>query len=125
MKNKPNWRGVKFAALKDFLESLNRKDFEENIKIKKGESIDDIELFDKDKSKIPFDQVINYGDFFLVDILGGDLSVCELSKRKHKLPNGRVVKCKFLFNIIEDCHKTYGTALNGYWIIPPEFLSEY
>lgn len=51
--------------------------------------------------------------------LGNDISIVILSKRKHKLPNGRVVRAKYVTTIIDDCRSIYGTPLNGYWKIVP------
>lgn len=87
-----------------------------------GEAIDDIEFFKLDRFEIPKDKIINYGEPFLVDALGNDLSVVILSRRKYKLPNGRVIRCKYVSTIIDDCRKQFGTPLNGYWKIPKQFL---
>ena len=113
---------VKIKELQEFLSKLKRDNF--GIKLKEAKSIDDIEFFKMDTSKLLYDQVINYGDYFLVDAIGNDLSVCELTRRKYKLPTGRVVKMKLKHTIISDCHKLYGTALNGYWVIPKEFIND-
>lgn len=116
---------IKYKELKQHLETLCDADFQKNGNvglIEEGHSIDDIEYFKIDKSKIKLSQVINYGMPFLVDALGNDLSIVVLTKRKYKLPSGRAIKAKFDRTIIEDCHKLYGTALNGYWMIPDKFI---
>ncbi len=84
--------------------------------------MDDIEFFKKDLSKIPKDQIIHYGMPFLVDALGNDLSIVILSRRKYKLPTGRVIRAKYDSMNIDDCRKQYGTPLNGYWVIPQQFI---
>jgi len=61
---------------------------------------------------------------FLVDALGNDLSICFLSRRKYKLPDGRVIRSKFYTTIIEDCRGLWGTPLNGYWVIPSQFITK-
>ncbi len=121
---------IKYKELSEFLSKLNAIDFDrerqnnDNIQMKKGYSMDDIEYFKKDISKIPKDQIIHYDMPFLVDAIGNDLSVCTLQKREFKLPTGRLVRMKLRETVIHDCHKNYGTALNGYWIIPSEFIEK-
>ena len=121
---------IKYIELSEFLSKLDRTDFyrdyevRDNLKLKRGFAMDDIEYFKKDISKIPKDQIIDYGMPFLVDAIGNDLSVCTLQKREFKLPTGRLVRMKLRHTVINDCHKTYGTAMNGYWIIPSEFLEK-
>ena len=117
-------RQIKYEELREYLKTLKKTDFDRSDGskgiIKEGYSVDDL-IFYKNVT-IPVEQVIFNGMPFLVDILGNDLSVVVLTKRKYKLPTGRVVKAKFDKTIIEDCTKTYGTPLNGYWIIPDRFF---
>jgi len=115
---------IKFDELKTYLETLDRTDFEKNDKIEKGHTIQDIEHFKVNKQEIKLSQFIDYGTPFLVDIIGSDLSVVINTRKKYRSPNGRVVKAKFVKTIIPDCHKQYGTALNGYWMIPDKFLTK-
>jgi hypothetical protein len=118
-------------GLKSYLESLKETDFRDEDGgrgtnpsgiIKRAQTRDDIEFFKMDKSKITLDCFIDYGMPFLCDVLGNDLSIVELSRKKHKMQNGRVLRMKFIATVIKDCRKTYGTCLNGYWIIPDQFL---
>ena len=120
---------IKYKELTEYLETLKESDFQKmsrnnnpNAIIKQGHSIDDIIFFDMDRSKITLDTLIDYGMPFLVDVIGNDLSVVVQTKRKYKLPNGRVVRAKFDRTLISDCRELYGTPLNGYWIIPDRFL---
>jgi hypothetical protein len=121
---------IKYRELSEFLSKLDRTDFyrdyedSDNVKLKRGFGMDDIEYFKKDISKIPKDQIIYYGMPFLVDAIGNQLSVCTLQKREFKLPTGRLVRMKLRETVINDCRKTYGTVMNGYWIIPSEFLEK-
>ena len=122
---------IKYKELSEYLSKLTREDFDRygykddaNPLIKKGYAMNDIEFFKKDISKIPKEQIIDYGSPFLVDAIGNDLSVCTLQRRKFKLPTGRLVRMKLRETVINDCHKNYGTALNGYWIIPSEFVEK-
>ena len=120
---------IKYKELTEFLKTLKEEDFQRNwnnnpnAPMKEGHSIDDIEFFKMDKSKITLDTLIDYGTPFLVDALGNDLSIVVQTKKKYKLPNGRVVKGIFDRTLIDDCRKLYGTPLNGYWIIPQRFLN--
>lgn len=119
---------IDYKGLEKYLESLKYSEIEtnwqkpENAKLIEGHSIDEINFFKTDKSKIPLEKVINYGEPFMVDALGNDLSIVILSKRKYKLPTGRTINAKFVTTIIEDCRKLFGTPLNGYWKIPIEFI---
>lgn len=116
---------IDFEALENYLKSLKVSDFDRhgNIGIvKKGYAMDDIEFFKKDIDSLPPEQIIDYNKPFLVDILGNDLSIVLLTKRKYKMPNGRTVRAKFVKTIVSDCRSLYGTPLNGYWIIPKKFI---
>jgi len=124
---------IDFEGLKHYLENINADVFEQTegrncndsvVKgfVKKAKTINEINHFKTDKSKITLDRVIFYGMPFLCDVLGNDLSIIELTKRSYKQPNGRVIPAKFIKTIIPDCHKIYGTALNGYWVIPELFI---
>jgi len=119
---------IKYKELTEYLKTLDEKDFQNSwdkntdALIKEGHSIDDIIFFKMDKSKITSDTVINHGTPFLVDALGNDLSIIIKTKRKYKLPNGRLIKGKFVCTLINNCKKLYGTPLNGLWIIPDRFL---
>ncbi len=117
---------IDYEALQNFLEGLSKKDIEttfykpENPLLAEGDKID---YCLKYEPTTPLNKVIQYGQPFLVDLLGNDLSVCVLTKRKYKAPDGRVVGCKFVKTIIKDCCKIYGSSLNGYWIIPQQFIT--
>lgn len=76
------------------------------------------------KGRITLNQLIDYGDPFLVDVLCNDISVCIHTKRKYKLPTGRAVRMKLDRTIITDCQKVLGSPINGYWVIPEQFLTE-
>jgi len=125
LKHKINYKG-----LENYLKSLKYSEIEtnwnkpENAKLIEGNSRGEIEFFKSDLSKISLDSVIEYGEPFMVDALGNDLSIVILSKRGYKLPSGRVIKAKFVTTIIEDCRSLFGTPLNGYWKIPSQFVSE-
>lgn len=124
---------IKYKELSEYLHKLKETDFQgadghharnPNGIMKKGYAMDDIEFFKKDLSKIPSEQIIDYGMPFLVDLIGNDLSVVILTKRKYKSPNGRVVRAKFDTTVVDDCRAIYGTPLNGYWIIPEQFITK-
>jgi hypothetical protein len=121
---------IDYKGLENYLKSLKYSEIEtncnkpENAKLIEGHSIYDIEYFNMDKSKIPVEKIINYGQPFLLDALGNDLSIVILSRKGYKLPNGRVINAKYVKTIIKDCRFIYGTPLNGYWIIPNQFISK-
>lgn len=63
------------------------------------------------------------GHLFLCDCIGNTIDLCLSTKRKYKNPVGRAVTCKVIATIIPDCHKQFGTALNGCWQIPYHLIS--
>ena len=115
---------IDYKGLKEFLETLTYRSIKDGALIK-AHARNDIDFFyktDEDKSKITLNQVIKYGQPFLVDAIGNDLSVCVLTKRKYKLPTGRVVRMKFDATIIDDCRKVLGSPVNNYYVIPDRFI---
>ena len=115
---------IDYKGLKQFLETLTYRSIKDGALVK-AHARNDIDFFyktDEDKSKITLNHVIEYGQPFLVDAIGNDLSVCILTKRKYKLPTGRVVKMKFDATIIDDCRKVLGSPLNNYYVIPDRFI---
>ena len=121
---------IDYKGLKSYIKSLKYSEIEtswqkpKNAKLITVKSIADIEYFKMDKSKISLETVINYGEPFIIDAIGNDLSIVVLSKKGYKLPTGRVIKAKFVKTIIDDCRDLFGTALNGYWKIPSQFISK-
>lgn len=116
---------IDFESLKKFLLTLEADDFRNETKIKKCSCQNEIEYFEKNFNKKHMSSIdkiiIKNGGYFLVDVLGNDLTIVKSTRRGYKLPNGRVVNCKVIHTVINDCHNIYGTALNGYWAIPNEF----
>jgi hypothetical protein len=119
---------IDYKGLEDYLKTLDRKEIEgdfnkpENPKLIEGHSILDIDYFKIDINKYKPESIIQYGEPFLVDAIGNDLSIVILSRRKYKLPTGRAINAKFVTTIIDDCRAIYGTPLNGYWKIPSQFI---
>lgn len=58
------------------------------------------------------------GHYFLCDCIGNTIDLCFSTRKKYKNLAGRAVTCKVIATIIPDCHKQFGTALNGEWMIP-------
>ena len=117
---------IDYEGLEDFLKTLNYEKIK-NGALAKAHTMYDIELFyktDAEKKKITYDQVINYGEPFLVDAIGNDLSICYLTKRKYKLPTGRVCRMKFECTLIEDCRKQFGSPVNDLFVIPDRFITK-
>ncbi len=115
---------IKYDELKEFLETLTYRGIKDGDLVK-AHARNDIDYFyktDEDKSKITLNQVIEYGMPYLVDAVGNDLSICILTKRKYKLPTGRVVASKFDRTIIDDCRKVFGSCLNDCFVIPDRFI---
>lgn len=115
---------IDYTELEKFLKTLTYRKIQDG-ELTKAHAMNDIEMFyktDENKSKITLDQVIDYGMPFLVDAIGNDLSICILTKRKHRLPSGRIVKMKFDKTIIFNCENIFGSCLNGYFVIPDRFL---
>lgn len=118
---------IDYQGLEEYLKSITYKDIEtgfqkpDNPKLKQGITMQSIELFNI--KNVTIEDVINYGEPFLVDALGNDLSIVILSRRKYKLPDGRAIHGKFVRTIISDCHAVYDTALNGIWKIPSQFIN--
>ena len=115
---------IDYTGLKTFLESLTYRSIKNGalVEAHARDEIDFSYTTDEDRRKITLDQVIEYGQPFLVDAIGNDLSVCILTRRKYKLPTGRVVRMKLDRTIIDDCKKVLGSILNGYWVIPERFI---
>ena len=118
---------VKYKELEAYLTSLPEKEFQNKMYnpngiIKEAELMNDIERFKMAPSSLKLNQIVDYGMPFLVDALGNDLSVCFLSRRKYKLPTGRVVSMKLGETVVSNCRKVFGTPLNGCWVIPPQFI---
>jgi hypothetical protein len=115
---------IDYNGLKEFLKTLTYKGIKDGA-LTKAHARNDIDFFyktDEEKSKITLDQVVEYGQPFLVDAIGNDLSVCILTKRKYKLPTGRVVRIKFDRTIIDDCRRVFGSPVNDYYVIPDRFI---
>lgn len=114
-----------YKGLKEFLLTLKADDFRNGNKIKTCTCQNEIDRYEKNTGKkYPWTKekvIIPNGGFHLVDVLGNDLTIVKTSKRGYRLPNGRVVNCKIIHTVIEDCRETFGTPLNGYWEIPKEF----
>lgn len=58
------------------------------------------------------------GTYFLCDSIGNTIDLCRKTKRKFRNADGRLVAHKVIETIVPDCHKKFGTALNGEWAIP-------
>ena len=115
---------IDYKGLKEFLNALTYRGIKDGALVK-AHARNDIDFFyktDEEKSKITLNQVIEYGQPFLVDAIGNDLSVCILTKRKYKLPTGRVVPLKLDRTIIDDCRNVFGSPLNNYFVIPDKFI---
>ena len=115
---------IDYKGLKRFLETLTYRSIKDGALVK-AHARNDIDFFyktDEDKRRITLNQVIEYGQPFLVDAIGNDLSICILTKRKYKLPTGRVARMKLDSTIIDDCRTVFGGSVNNYYVIPDQFI---
>lgn len=65
------------------------------------------------------------GAYVLLDLIGGELSLCTIDKKLHAAPvTGRKTIYRHVMIIIESTSKVYGNALNASygWKIPPKYL---
>lgn len=112
---------VDYEGLEKFLRSLTKEQFKEQILEANLRNDIDFQPFQIDVSKLNPDSIIEYGMPFLVDLVGNDISVCVLTRRRLRASYHRLVQCKLKKTIIDDCLKQYGDYLNGCWVIPKEF----
>ena len=112
------WHEMNYRELQDYLHNLTRWDFENGVMVKAVTAVD-VEWFGREKYKdLPLNQFVNYGEQILTDALGNDLSMITVTRKKHKLPNGKKINGRLIGTLIYDCHATYGTAINGCWVVP-------
>lgn len=111
---------VDYEGLETFLRSLTKEEFKKQIS--KCHTRSDIDFFKEDDSKIDKNLIIEYGMPFMVDLIGNDISVCVLTRRRFFVSSMRLVNCKLKKTVIDDCLKQYGDYLNGCWVIPKEFI---
>jgi hypothetical protein len=120
---KPRYN-IDYVGLFRYLSKMDRSEVQgcfvepENPKLVEGVMQSDVEFFNS-----PHPHDIGYGEPFLCDLLGNDLSIGIHTRRKYKLPTGRAVHAIFDRTIIQDCWLQYGTPLNGVWKIPSQFLT--
>ena len=119
---------IDFEWLTIFLKSLNPKTEIDRMqhqpitsKLLGADTIQ--EIASSERAMPPPERLIGVDEPFLVDVLGNDLSIIILTKTLQHQPEGPKRKFIFVKTIIEDCHEQYGTALNGYWKIPSQFLT--
>ena len=91
--------------IKKYLLNLKKDDFGSG-ELPECCTISDLKIFGIHKP-IKGYHIANYGEYFLVDLIGNDISLVKLTKIEFKTPTGRMVKCKLIKTIIEDCKKTY------------------
>lgn len=112
---------IDYDGLKKYLCKLDKYDFRNQNVILEAHSIDDI-LFFGYKGEAQPEQIVDYGQCFMTDLVGGQLNIVKLTRRKYKTPTGRLVRARLIHTIIENCQKQFGTPINGYWVIPKQFI---
>jgi len=120
---------VNTETLKDWLLTLTVNDFRSSME--KGSQHElactmrvDIERFGNAEEIKP--TIIKYGDLFLVDVHGGELTIAKHTKRKFNVRSRsnttRLVSCKPIVSyLIEDTQTVYGSYVNGCFAIPQRF----
>lgn len=66
---------------------------------------------------------VQVGDYFLCDCIGNTIDLCKKTNRAYRNDEGRLVYCIVIETLIPDCQQKFGTALNGVWVIPADWLN--
>lgn len=72
------------------------------------------------------DHLVKYGELMIVDLEHNDLgrhyghwyAVCQVTRRRYKLENGRVVELKVISWVADIESLKYGDWKNGYFLLP-------
>lgn len=122
---KPRYK-IDYIALRDYLCALDRSEIETTFQKPENAALHEATTrlsIDEYAIGNPIGPIVEYGEPFLVDALGNDLSIVVLTKRRYKLPGGRAINGIFDRAIIDNCRSVYGNPLNGIWKIPSQFLT--
>lgn len=117
---------IKYKELTEYLKTLCYADFEDDTRkthIQKAYTNKELEL-GMNPEKLKKQKFIAYGEPYLVDVIGCDLSVVWSSKKKHKLKTScgtRSLNLKFDRTLLQN----FGFVVNGYWAIPERFIVDY
>lgn len=102
--------------LKIWINTLSYENFSDKKIISNGYSIDDYNRFREVRDKCLASELIDYGDYLIVDF-DGDLVLGKWTRRKYKTTSGRLIPIK----IIERLRSNENLCVNGYWIVPERF----
>jgi len=114
---------VKYEELEQYLRTLCYEDFEDDTRkthIQKAYTNEEVEL-GMNLEKLKEQKFIAYGEPYLIDVIGCDISVVWSSKKKHKLKTScgiRSLSLEFDRTLMKD----FGFVVNGYWAIPEQFI---
>lgn len=114
---------IDFQGLKQFLQNLEYEDFKERENSRLVGAITTHASL-KTLETTPKEQIIQIGEPYICDCLGGDLSVLISTNKKYRLPDRRAIKSKFVITLIEDTNEIYGSCVNGLWKIPSQFIKK-
>ena len=65
---------------------------------------------------------IKRGQYFLATVVGNDITIVKHQKTVKQMPDGRILPCKFIETLVEDCDELYNTLLEGCFLIPQGFI---
>jgi hypothetical protein len=114
---------VKYEELEKYLRTLTYDDFEnENSPnhLQKAYTNQELMLTNNPKA-YDKQKFIAYGEPYLVDVIGCDISVVWSSSKKHKIKTScgeRSLNMEFDRTLM----KNFGFVVNGYWAIPEQFI---
>ena len=79
--------------------------------------------FDKGgKLEQAYSSTIRDREYYLCDAYDGNLCLMRETKRRNRMPNGRVVQAE-LVGTLFSMREVYGKNRNGMWKVPDDFVS--
>lgn len=122
---------IKVEELRQYLLSIKREEIETAFQKPENPKLETVGTHDgwikrqaymgEETMTINPQKHLSYGDYFLVDAIGCDLSLCKLTRREYRI-GGRKVGMKLIMTLIADTRKQYGNPINDMWLIPKQFI---
>lgn len=104
-------------ALSQWLHSHKGKDI--NQLLTKAVTHSYVEAFPE---QIVSKHIIKRGQYFLSTVVGNDITIVKHQKTVKQMPDGRMLPCKFIETVVDDCDELYNTLLEGCYLIPQNFM---